>query len=42
VLAAWRRTPLPRARLVCELPATALGALGVYLVLERATAWLTT
>ena len=41
VLAASRRAPLPRARFLCELPATALGALAVYLVLERATAWLT-
>jgi hypothetical protein len=40
VLAASSRAPLPRARFLCELPATALGALGVYLVLERATAWL--
>jgi hypothetical protein len=41
VLAWFRRAPLPRAGFVCELPATALGALGMYLVLERATAWLT-
>jgi hypothetical protein len=40
VLAALRRAPLPRGAFVCELPATALGALGVYLVLERSVAWL--
>lgn len=41
-LALLRRTPLPRRAFVCELPATALGALGVFLVLERAAAWLAT
>ena len=41
VLAVLRRTPLPRGAFVCELPATALGALGVYLVLDRTVAWLT-
>jgi hypothetical protein len=39
-LALLRRIPLPRGRFVCELPATALGALGVYLVLERSFGWL--
>jgi hypothetical protein len=40
VLALLRRTPLPRGAFVCELPATALGALGMYLVLERSFGWL--
>jgi hypothetical protein len=39
-LALLRRAPLPRGRLLCELPATALGALGMYLVLERSFGWL--
>ncbi len=34
------RAPLPRRGFVCELPATALGGIGVYLVLDRAAAWL--
>ena len=34
------RVPLPRRGFVCELPATALGGVGVYLVLDRAAAWL--
>jgi len=41
LLAALRRTGLPRRAFVCELPATSLGALGVYLVLERTFTWLT-
>jgi hypothetical protein len=40
-LAVLRRMPLPRPALVCELPATSLGALGVYLVLERTFTWFT-
>jgi hypothetical protein len=40
VLALLRRTPLPRGGLVCELPATVLGALGMYLALERSLGWL--
>jgi len=40
LLALLRRAPLPRRAFVCELPATALGTLGVYLVLDRAAAWL--
>jgi hypothetical protein len=39
-LALLRRAPLPRSALVCELPATALGALGMYLVFERSFGWL--
>jgi hypothetical protein len=39
-LALLRRTPLPRSAFVCELPATALGALGMYLVFERSFGWL--
>jgi hypothetical protein len=39
-LALLRHAPLPRGGLVCELPATALGALGTYLVLERGLGWL--
>jgi hypothetical protein len=39
-LAALRGTPLPRGAFVCELPATALGGLGMYLVLERSFGWL--
>jgi hypothetical protein len=39
-LAGLRRAPLPRGAFVCELPATALGALGMYLVLERSLGWL--
>jgi hypothetical protein len=35
------RAPLPRRGFLCELPATALGGIGVYLALERAAAWLT-
>jgi hypothetical protein len=34
------RLPLPRRGFVCELPATALGGIGVYFVLDRAAAWL--
>jgi len=34
------RLPLPRRAFVCELPATALGGIGVYFVLDRAAAWL--
>jgi hypothetical protein len=34
------RAPLPRRGFVCELPATALGGIGVYLALDRAAAWL--
>jgi hypothetical protein len=41
VVAALARAPLPRRGFVCELPATALGGLGVYLALERTAAWLT-
>jgi hypothetical protein len=41
VVAALARAPLPRRGLVCELPATALGGIGVYLALDRAAAWLT-
>jgi len=40
VVAGLRRAPLPRRGFVCELPATVLGAAGVYLVLDRAAAWL--
>ena len=40
VRAAVRRAPLPRCAFVCVLPATALGAVGVYLGLERSVAWL--
>jgi len=40
--ASWllARVPLPRRGFVCELPATALGGVGVYLALDRAAAWL--
>jgi hypothetical protein len=38
VLRAFGAAPLPRNGFVCELPATALGAAGVYLVLDRALA----
>ena len=41
VLALLARAPLPRRGFLCELPATALGGIGVYLALERAAAWLT-
>jgi hypothetical protein len=34
------RLPLPRRGFLCELPATALGGIGVYLVLDRTAAWL--
>jgi hypothetical protein len=34
------RLPLPRRGFLCELPATALGGIGVYLVLDRSAAWL--
>jgi hydrogenase/urease accessory protein HupE len=40
LLAGLRRLPLPRAGFLCELPATALGGIGVYLCLDRAAAWL--
>jgi hypothetical protein len=40
VFAALARAPLPRRGFVCELPATALGGVGVYLALDRAAAWL--
>jgi hypothetical protein len=40
VFAALARAPLPRRSFVCELPATALGGVGVYLALDRAAAWL--
>jgi hypothetical protein len=40
VFAALARAPLPRRGFVCELPATALGGIGVYLALDRAAAWL--
>ena len=33
------RLPLPPRGFVCELPATALGGIGVYLVLDRAATW---
>ena len=39
-LALLTRLPLPRRGFVCELPATALGGIGVYFVLDRAAAWL--
>lgn len=39
VLALLRRTPLPGRAVLCELPATALGGIGVYLVLDRAALW---
>jgi hypothetical protein len=42
VLALLSRAPLPRSRFLCELPATALGGIGVYLALDRAAQWLTT
>jgi hypothetical protein len=41
VVAVLARAPLPRRGFVCELPATALGGIGVYLALDRAAAWLT-
>ena len=41
VLAALRRLPLPTSAWFCELPATALGALGMYLVFDRAALWAT-
>jgi hydrogenase/urease accessory protein HupE len=41
VFAGLARLPLPRRGFVCELPATALGGIGVYFVLDRAAAWLT-
>jgi hypothetical protein len=41
VVALLARAPLPRRGFVCELPATALGGIGVYLALDRAAAWLT-
>lgn len=41
VVAALARAPLPPRAFLCELPATALGGLGVYLALERSAAWLT-
>jgi hypothetical protein len=40
VFAVLARAPLPRRGPVCELPATALGGIGVYLALDRAAAWL--
>ncbi len=39
LLAALRRLPLPGRPWFCELPATALGALGMYLVFDRAASW---
>ena len=41
VIALLARAPLPRRGFLCELPATALGGIGVYLALDRAAAWLT-
>lgn len=38
-LALLRRLPLPTRAWFCELPATALGALGMYLVLDRFALW---
>jgi hypothetical protein len=40
VIAVLARAPLPRRAFLCELPATALGGIGVYLALDRAAAWL--
>jgi hypothetical protein len=42
VLAVLARAPLPPRRFLCELPASALGGVGVYLALDRAAAWLVT
>lgn len=41
LVAVLRHAPLPRRGFLCELPATALGGVGVYLALDRAAAWLT-
>ena len=41
VIALLARAPLPRRGFLCELPATALGGVGVYLALDRTAAWLT-
>jgi hypothetical protein len=41
LVAVLARAPLPRRRFLCELPATALGGIGVYLALDRTAAWLT-
>ena len=41
VIQGLARAPLPRRGFVCELPATALGGIGVYLALDRTAAWLT-